>query len=76
MNIEIDTRPLPVVILSRWWRFPVYLLLGWILYHSYFTPPPSGLSVEGFRSLVVFLICLILWVFHLLPLAITGLFAL
>lgn len=76
MNIEIDTRPLPIVILSRWWRFPVYLLLGWILYHSYFTPPPSGLSVEGFRSLVVFLICLILWVFHLLPLAITGLFAL
>lgn len=76
MKIKIDTRPLPVVILSRWWRFPVYLILGYFLYRMYETVPPPGLSVEGFRALIVFAACLILWVFHLLPLPITGLFAL
>jgi sodium-dependent dicarboxylate transporter 2/3/5 len=34
------------------------------------------LSVQGFRALVVFLTCLTLWVTHLLPLPVTGLFAL
>ncbi|HEX5036786.1 MAG TPA: SLC13 family permease, partial [bacterium] len=65
-----------IVLLSRWWRFPVYILLGCFLYRSYGWTPPEGLSVEGFRALMVFLTCLVLWVFHLLPLPITGLFAL
>lgn len=76
LKLKIDTRPLWIVILSRWWRFPVYILLGYFLYRSYGWTPPEGLSVEGFRALMVFLTCLILWVFHLLPLPITGLFAL
>jgi sodium-dependent dicarboxylate transporter 2/3/5 len=76
MKIKIDTRPLWIVIFSRWWRFPVYILLGYFLYASYGWTPPEGLSVEGFRALMVFLTCLVLWVFHLLPLPITGLFAL
>jgi sodium-dependent dicarboxylate transporter 2/3/5 len=65
-----------IVLLSRWWRFPIYVLLGYFLYSSYHWAPPEGLSVEGFRALMVFLTCLVLWVFHLLPLPITGLFAL
>ncbi len=76
MSVKIDTRPLPLVILSRWWRFPVYVVLGYFLYWVAHLNPPSGLSVEGFRTLAVFITCLILWVFHLLPLPITGLFAL
>lgn len=76
MDIKIDTRPLPIVVLSRWWRFPVYVVLGYFLYAMAHWTPPQGLSVEGFRALAVFLVCLILWVFHLLPLPITGLFAL
>jgi len=76
MQVKIDTRPLPIVILSRWWRFPLFLLLGYVLYYFYQQPPPEGLSVEGFRALIVFLTCLVLWVTHLLPLPVTGLFAL
>ena len=76
MQVKIDTRPLLIVILSRWWRFPVFLLLGYTLYHYYHEPPPAGLSVEGFRALIVFSTCLVLWVTHLLPLPVTGLFAL
>jgi sodium-dependent dicarboxylate transporter 2/3/5 len=76
MKVTIDTRPLPIVLLSRWWRFLIYIALGFFLYHFYQQTPPEGLSVQGLRALVVFLTCLILWVFHLLPLPITGLFAL
>src|SRR4029077_20707940 len=75
MKVKIDTRPLLIVILSRWWRFLVFILIGYALYHFYQQPPPEGLSVQGFRALTVFLACLILWVTRLLPLAVTGLFA-
>jgi sodium-dependent dicarboxylate transporter 2/3/5 len=76
LKIKIDTRPLPIVVLSRWWRFPVYIVLTYALYRLHGVTPPEGLSLEGFRALLVFVVCLILWVFHLLPLPITGLFAL
>jgi len=76
MQVKIDTRPLPIVILSRWYRFPVFLLLGYTLYYFYHQPPPEGLTLAGFRALIAFLICLILWVTSLLPLPVTGLFAL
>jgi len=76
MQVKIDTRPLPIVILARWWRFPVFALVNFGLYYFYHQPPPAGLSVEGFRVLIVFLACIFLWVTQLLPLPITGLFAL
>src|SRR5262249_52987047 len=75
MKVRIDTRPLPIVIVSRWWRFVVFLLLGYALHYYYLQVPPEGLSVEGFRALTIFLTCLVLWVTHLLPLPVTGLFA-
>lgn len=76
MQIKIDTRPLPIVILARWWRFPVFLLLNLALYYCYLSPPPDGLSVTGFRALAVFVACIFLWVTQLLPMPVTGLFAL
>ena len=76
MTARIDTRPLPIILLERWWRFPVYLGLFLFLRWAYLRPPLEGLSIEGFRSLAVFATCLVLWVFHLLPLPLTGLFAL
>ena len=76
MKVRIDTRPLPIVIVARWWRFPVFLLLGYALHYYYQQAPPEGLSLQGFRALVVFLTCLVLWITQLLPLPVTGLFAL
>ena len=67
MQVKIDTRPLSIVILSRWWRFPVFALLNFALYYFYRQPPPDGLSVEGFRVLIVFVACIFLWVTQLLP---------
>ncbi len=76
MQVKIDTRPLSVVILARWWRFPVFLLLAFLIRFFYVQEPPTGLTVEGFRALIVFMTCLVLWVTQLLPLPVTGLFAL
>jgi solute carrier family 13 (sodium-dependent dicarboxylate transporter), member 2/3/5 len=76
MQVKIDTRPLPIVVLARWWRFPVFMLLGFLLHHFYGQEPPTGLTVPGYRALIVFLTCLVLWVTQLLPLPVTGLFAL
>jgi sodium-dependent dicarboxylate transporter 2/3/5 len=76
MQVRIDTRPLPIVIVSRWWRFPVFVLLISALYYAFLQPPPEGLSVNGFRALAVFVACVFLWVTQLLPLPVTGLFAL
>jgi len=76
MDVRVDTRPLWLVILSRWWRFPVFVLLNYALYYFYLQPPPEGLSVAGFRALTVFVACIFLWVTQLLPMPITGLYAL
>jgi len=38
-------------------------------------PAPEGLSLAGWRSLIVFVACLVLWITHALPPAITSLLA-
>jgi sodium-dependent dicarboxylate transporter 2/3/5 len=76
MKVKIDTRPLFIVIVARWWRFPLFILMAGAIAYFQGQAPPEGLSVEGFRALIVFVTCLTLWVTHLLPLPVTGLFAL
>jgi sodium-dependent dicarboxylate transporter 2/3/5 len=76
MQVKVDTRPLPLVILSRWWRFPVFALLSYVIYSLHHQAPPEGLSVQGYNALIVFLACIFLWVSQLLPMPVTGLFAL
>ncbi len=76
MQVKIDTRPLWIVILSRWWRFPVFVLLNFALYYFSRQAPPAELSAEGYKVLMVFGACIFLWVTQLLPLPITGLYAL
>jgi sodium-dependent dicarboxylate transporter 2/3/5 len=76
MQVRIDTRPLPIVILSRWWRFPLFVALSYVLYLVYWMTPPDGLSAKGFKALAVFFACIFLWMTQLLPMPVTGLFAL
>jgi sodium-dependent dicarboxylate transporter 2/3/5 len=76
MQVKIDTRPLPIVIVSRWWRFPVFALLSYAIYYLHNQTPPAGLSPEGFSILLVFFASVFLWVTQLLPMPVTGLFAL
>ncbi len=54
MQVKIDTRPLPIVILSRWWRFPVFALLNFSLYHFYQPAAARGAFCCGFQSVDCF----------------------
>lgn len=50
----------------------LFLLVGFVIFIN--CPTPEGLTVQGHRSLAVFILCLTLWVFQVLPLPVTSLF--
>ncbi len=75
MNVIIDNRPFWVIFLVRSSRYLFLALLALLTYSITLMTPPEGLSPEGLRVLAVFVLSLILWVTHVLPLAITGLLA-
>lgn len=74
-SIYIDTRPLPIVLFTRAYRYILFtaLALGYWLIVS--LPTPSGLSGRGQRALAIFAVCLVLWLSRALPLAVTSLLA-
>ena len=74
-NVTVDTRPLWRVLLERAHR-PAILVLGLTLYLAMrVVPTPEGLSPEGQKALAVFLLCLVLWMTSMMPLAATSLLA-
>lgn len=75
MSVEIDTRPLWVILLVRLLRPLFFLALAVLFWFVVSMPTPDGLAPEGQRAIGVFLVCLVLWVTNMLPLAITGIFA-
>lgn len=74
-RVMIDTRPLIIILLSKSYRYFTFLLMGVALAYFFSRPPPEGLSIEGYRALIVFAACVFLWVSQMLPLSITGLLA-
>jgi sodium-dependent dicarboxylate transporter 2/3/5 len=75
LDVEVDTRPLAMVLLSRSLR-PFLLLAGAaVFFYILHATPPAGLSQPGERALAVFALCVIYWVTGALPLVITGLLA-
>jgi sodium-dependent dicarboxylate transporter 2/3/5 len=75
-EIVIDRRPLWRIVLGQSQR-PALVALGFAIfaYTAWIMPRPDGLSVEGQRSLAVFFVCLLFWVFNVLPLMITSILA-
>ncbi|MBE9537090.1 MAG: DASS family sodium-coupled anion symporter [Proteobacteria bacterium] len=73
MNVEIDRRPLWLLMLVRSFRYLVFAGLALTTYTIANLTPPEGLSPAGLRAIAVFGLSLVLWVTHLLPLAITSL---
>lgn len=71
----IDTRPLPVILLSKSYRYLTFLIVFFVLKALLGMEPPAGLTVAGWKTLVVFSLCVFFWVSQMLPLAITGLLA-
>ncbi|MDP2689075.1 MAG: DASS family sodium-coupled anion symporter [Deltaproteobacteria bacterium] len=75
MSVEIDTRPMWLILLRKAVR-PVFFVVLAVLFVSFISgPAPAGLSPEGQKAIAVFLLCLVLWVTNAVPLAITSLFA-
>ncbi len=75
LDVEVDTRPLARVLLSRSVR-PFLLLFGAAVFLSILrATPPAGLSQSGERALAVFALIVIYWITGALPLVITALLA-
>lgn len=75
MSVEIDTRPLWLIIAFKVAR-PVFFLALAVLFLFFVNMPLlEGLKPEGQKAIAIFLLCLILWVSNTMPLAITSLFA-
>ncbi len=73
--LKIDRRPLWRILADRTLRYQVIaglLLAGGVLFCF---DPPAGLSHQGYHSLIVFGVCVVLWVSVLIPLAVTSLLA-
>lgn len=75
MSVEIDTRPIWLILALKAVRPLFFIFLAVLFFFVIDMPTPAGLSIEGQRAIAVFAVCLILWVSNAVPLAITGLFA-
>lgn len=75
MEYVIDKRPILIVILSRFSRYLAFAVIAAIFLYILQLPQPTGLTPEGKKVLAVFALCVPLWVFTLLPPAVTGLLA-
>ncbi|MBI4950189.1 MAG: anion permease, partial [Deltaproteobacteria bacterium] len=75
MSIEIDTRPIWVILLLKALRPAFYVAVALVFWGLVSMPTPEGLSPEGQKAIAIFAVCLILWVSNVVPLAITSLFA-
>ena len=72
----MDRRPIHVLLASRSLPLLSLMLLAAISGAAMTQPPPGQLSAAGWHSLVIFLLCLVLWVTQLLPLPVTSLLGL
>lgn len=75
MSVEIDKRPIWVLLLLKGRRPFFFFILAIVAYHIASSPTPEGLTLAGQRGLAVFFVCLVLWVTNALPLAVTSILA-
>lgn len=75
LPLAVDFRPLPLVLLTKGYRYLAILLIAGVFGFLVSRPAPQGLSVEGYRAIAIFSLCLTLWVTQLIPLAITSILA-
>ncbi len=69
---EMDDRPIHVLMAYRATPFVALTLLALAAWGATLQAPPTGLGVQGWHALVIFGLCLVLWVTQLLPLAVTS----
>ncbi len=75
MSVEIDTRPIWIILSLKALRPLFFIILAAFFWYFISMPAPQGLTPAGQKAIAVFLVCLVLWVSNAVPLAITSLFA-
>lgn len=75
MKVEIDTRSIWVLLAIKALRPLFFILLAIGFWAVTTMEPAEGLTPEGQRAIGIFLLCLVLWVSNMVPLAITSLMA-
>jgi len=75
VKVQIDRRPIWLIIILRSFRPAFFLALGLLFFYLINLPTSDGLTIQGQRAIALFAVCLILWVTGILPLAITSLLA-
>ncbi|MEK6790645.1 MAG: DASS family sodium-coupled anion symporter [Deltaproteobacteria bacterium] len=75
MSVEIDTRPIWVLVALKALRPLFFIALALGFYWLITIEPPHGLSAAGLKAIAVFAVCLVLWVTNALPLAVTSILA-
>ncbi len=68
-----ENRPFHRLLAAQAAPFVAMLMVVMVFATGVVSDAPEGLSVEAWQALLVFLLCLILWVTQLLPLAVTSL---
>jgi len=71
--LKIDNRPMWLILLDRTARYQVLALVALIIAVLLRLSPPQGLSVDGYRALVLFGATIFFWISGLLPIAVTAL---
>ena len=71
--LKIDNRPMWLIVLDRTARYQVMGGVAVIMAILLQLSPPRGLSVDGYRSLVLFGVTVFFWISALLPIAVTAL---
>ncbi len=73
--LKVDRRPLWLIVADRTVRYQVIAALLIAVTILFSLDPPQGLTIAGYRSLILFGACIFVWVSGLLPLAVTSLLA-
>ena len=71
--LKLDNRPMWLIVLDRTARYQVMAGVALVAAVLFRLSPPAGLSVDGYRSLVLFGATIFLWISGLLPIAVTAL---
>jgi len=76
MPVVLDKRPMHVLLARKAMPFVTLTLIAAITWWSVGQEAPAGLSNPGWHAMIVFSLCLVLWVSQLLPMAVTAILGL
>ncbi len=76
MGVQIDQSPLHVLLARKGFPFAALTAIALLAFLALNQAAPTGLSESGWRAIVIFCLCLVLWVTQLLPLSVTSLMGL